>query len=355
MKVLLDINHPAHVHYFRNFIKIMEGKGHKIIVVNRNDNLINYLLDFYEIDHIIRNKRPNKRNRLLSIFYLIGMEFWHFMLSLKCKPDLYLGYTFVSRLFNKPCVGITDTEHNTLVLRLFAPYADVTLTPFYFYKNLGEKQIRFHAYMEQFYLNESFFEEDLSIFKELNIKEGEPYALFRLIAYNANHDKNVMPIPLEMKKEFVKELENKMKVFVSLESDLHDDYLNRHLVKVSPEKIHTMVKYATIFVTEGATMASEAGILGTKYIYINPLQNVGNIKQQVKDLPNIANSTMDVDAIRRIISDNNLFENSNQLTCQDKTDVDTINPTFFLVWFIENYPESKRIMKENPDYQYKFR
>ena len=34
---------------------------------------------------------------------------------------------------------------------------------------------------------------------------------------------------------------------------------------------------------------------------------------------------------------------------------DTINPTDFLIWFVENYPESKKIMKENPDYQYIFR
>ena len=34
---------------------------------------------------------------------------------------------------------------------------------------------------------------------------------------------------------------------------------------------------------------------------------------------------------------------------------ESINPTAFLVWFIENYPESKRIMKKDPDYQYNFR
>jgi len=34
---------------------------------------------------------------------------------------------------------------------------------------------------------------------------------------------------------------------------------------------------------------------------------------------------------------------------------DKINVTSFLTWFIDNYPESKKIMKENPDYQYKFR
>jgi hypothetical protein len=32
-----------------------------------------------------------------------------------------------------------------------------------------------------------------------------------------------------------------------------------------------------------------------------------------------------------------------------------IDVTAFLVWFIENYPESVRIMREDPDYQEKFK
>ena len=35
--------------------------------------------------------------------------------------------------------------------------------------------------------------------------------------------------------------------------------------------------------------------------------------------------------------------------------VDKIDVSAFYVWFIENYPESARIMKENPDYQYRFK
>ena len=33
----------------------------------------------------------------------------------------------------------------------------------------------------------------------------------------------------------------------------------------------------------------------------------------------------------------------------------SINVTGFLNWFIENYPQSKKTMKENPDYQYNFK
>lgn len=35
---------------------------------------------------------------------------------------------------------------------------------------------------------------------------------------------------------------------------------------------------------------------------------------------------------------------------QDKIDV-----TAFMVWFIENYPKSVEIIKDNPKYQYNFK
>ena len=39
MKILIDINHPAHVHYFKNFIKIMEKKGHEFLIISRNKEI----------------------------------------------------------------------------------------------------------------------------------------------------------------------------------------------------------------------------------------------------------------------------------------------------------------------------
>lgn len=34
---------------------------------------------------------------------------------------------------------------------------------------------------------------------------------------------------------------------------------------------------------------------------------------------------------------------------------DKIDVTAFLIWFIENFPESKDLMTENPDFQLQFR
>jgi len=48
MKILIDINHPAHVHYFKNIIKIMEKKGHEFLIISRNKEIEHYLLKKYE-------------------------------------------------------------------------------------------------------------------------------------------------------------------------------------------------------------------------------------------------------------------------------------------------------------------
>ena len=60
-----------------------------------------------------------------------------------------------------------------------------------------------------------------------------------------------------------------------------------------------------------------------------------------------------VDLIEELISKENLkaeWKIKNEKMLNDKIDV-----TAFMVWFIENYPDSFTTMKENPDYQFNFR
>ena len=35
MKILVDIGHPAHIHYFKNCARIMAEKGHEFLFVVR--------------------------------------------------------------------------------------------------------------------------------------------------------------------------------------------------------------------------------------------------------------------------------------------------------------------------------
>ena len=60
-----------------------------------------------------------------------------------------------------------------------------------------------------------------------------------------------------------------------------------------------------------------------------------------------------VEKVDSLLSDTTLretFRKNRELMLNDKIDV-----TAFLTWFIENYPKSREIMRETPEYQYNFK
>lgn len=74
-------------------------------------------------------------------------------------------------------------------------------------------------------------------------------------------------------------------------------------------------------------------------------------------LPSYGHKTKDVDGFLQSIKkyiDNPNRKNEN-LQKRDKMISEKIDFAKFQTWFIENYPQSAQIMRENPDYQYKFR
>lgn len=78
MKILLDINHPAHVHYFKYFIKIMKSKEHEFLIISRNKEIEHYLLKKYNIPFINRGRGRNtlieKANIILDNSGRIGVN-----------------------------------------------------------------------------------------------------------------------------------------------------------------------------------------------------------------------------------------------------------------------------------------
>lgn len=344
MKILLDINHPAHVHYFRNFIKLMETKGHLFCVINRDSEMINQLLDYYGIEHTIRNKRPKKKGTIASLKNLLEMVFWCIRKSLTFHPDMYLGFAssacaITSSLFRKPCILIDDTEHNAMNHSIYMPFCAAVLTPFYFSINLDAgrkkgKQVRFDAYVEQLYLHSKQYQKSSEVLTELNVRPKE-YVIVRYIAYDAHHDIGTHPLSEEAKKAIVRKLANYFLVFVSLENDVTDSFYEDYILKISPEKMHDLEANAKFLVTEGATMASESFILGVPYLYLNPLK-CGYIDYQCRTYPDRCFQTISLDGALRVI--NNLIKLEIDADSErQKVEKQTLNPTEFLESFVEKF------------------
>ena len=203
----------------------------------------------------------------------------------------------------------------------------------------GGKQIRFNAFVEQLYLHSEVYEASTDVLKQLNVKPRE-YILVRYISYDAHHDLVAHPLDDETKKEIVRRIAQHYTVFVSLERSINDSFYHEYKLNISPEQMHDVEANAKFLVTEGGTMGTECFVLGVPFINLNPLR-CGSVDYQCSNYPNRAYHTTDKEEALKII-DKLLETNVDTEKELRKLEEMTINPTMFLEWFIENYPQSKK-------------
>lgn len=358
MKVLIDIGHPGHVHYFRNLWKNLSVRNHKFLVIARDREVIVQLLTRYGMDSL--NRGVGSDTSFGKIRYMFSADLFMLKAALKFKPDLFLSFSSpyaaqVARLMNKPHLALNDTEHTDKTHKIFTyPFSDVIVTPATYQNDLGKKHIRLDCTIEYFYLHPKYYTPDPSIYELLDITPETKYAIVRFVSWNAFHDVNQHGLSLTQKREIIKLLSQKYRVFISAERELEPEF-SKFQIKISPHRMHDALAFASLFVGESGTMASESALLGTPVVYINslPLMCYLKLEQEHSILKHFSSGDGVFEYLAQIIQNKDLKAQATQnrnLMVQN-----FINPTDFLGWFIENYPNSKKIMQENPDYQYNFK
>jgi len=359
MKILIDIGHPAHVHYFKNFAWIMLNKGHEVFFTCRNKDVTISLLEHYNFKFI--NLGNNFKSIPGKIFGLLYFTFRILLIARRYKPDLFLNATMYSAivawLLNKPHIALEDT-FNMEQVRLYLPFTNAVLTGDYEHPIIGKKEVRFKGYQELLYLHPNYFKPDKTVLKELNVAENESFVILRFVSWNASHDTGHKGMTLENKIKAVHSFEKYGKVFISSESELPDE-LKSYQLKISPHKIHDVIVYASLLFGESATMVSEAAVLGIPGIYLDNTGRYYTLEQEEKYglCYNFSESVRDqlkaIDHSIDLLKLPNLKQEWN-IRREDML-AEKIDVTAFLVWFVENWPDSFRIMKENPDHQKRFK
>ena len=163
MKIIIEVGHPANVHYFKHFYWAMKSKGAQIKIIVRDIDVAIDLLDSYGIEYYNRGK--GYKSFIGKLYYLFITNFKILFLSLKFKPDFYISmsspYPFLASKFVKmKSIVFDDTEVGKFEQMIYKKYADVILTPKSFFKNLGAKHQKFNGFMELFYLHPNYFKPD---------------------------------------------------------------------------------------------------------------------------------------------------------------------------------------------------
>ncbi|MBN1337749.1 MAG: DUF354 domain-containing protein [Bacteroidales bacterium] len=355
MRILIDIGHPAHVHLFKHFAHAMIKTGHQVHFTARTKESVAELLNHEGF--LFTSFGRHYKSKAGKIWGLTRFSWLMLQAGLKYRPDIYISHgsmyaAFVSFLLHKTHIALEDTGNREQV-RLYLPFTKVVLTSTCFPSIYGKKQIFYDSYHELAYLHPNHFTPDKSILRELGLKENEPYAILRFVSWNASHDAGEKGLGYEEKAGLVKKLSSMVKVFVSSEGELTDE-LAPYRISIPPWRMHDALAFASLFVGEGATMASECAVLGVPAVYINT-QHVPYVVEQ-QNRYGLAycfkNSKGLVETVQKILSG---FNKTDWQEKRKKLLHDKIDTAAFLVWFVTEYPESIQIMKRNPEFQQKFK
>ncbi len=345
-KLLVDINHPAHVHLFRHFMGEMKAAGHEVVVTAKNVASITNLLTRYQIPFITTGRKKD------GIGWKVLFEFFHVMqvlwLVVTKRIDYGIGVSMVlpvvSTLTGMTSICLDDDDVAvTPVFGKFVSRANVILTPDALaYENRGANHISHAGYHELAYLHPDRFRPNPAILDEVGVLPDEPFFVMRFNAFKAHHDGGALGLSSAQKRALVALLEPHGKLFITTERDI-DPELKQYQVPVSPEKIHSLMSYATLFIGDSQTMISEAALLGTPAIKLNSFAGRLSIPNEIEQRYGLCYSFLPADFDSMLLRINELLEmpdlKAEWRRRQARMLADKIDLTSFLVDFVHNYPE----------------
>lgn len=359
MNVLFDIGHPVDVHLYKNLALNLESKGHKTMWTAREKDITESLLKSYGFDYYMLGKNQDTLSK--KIMGILPYEYKLFKKMRKFKPDMVFSIgsfyaAHVCFLLGVPHLTFEDTGNMEQIV-LFRPFTKAVFTPSCFTKEVSKHQIYLDAYKENAYLIEPYFKRNSDILKKLKMKETDTFTLVRFVSWDASHDSGHSGISLDNKIKAVKEFSKYGKVVISSENKLPEE-LEQYKFSLKPHEMHDAMAYASLIYGESATMTTEGALLGVPGIYLDNTSRyyTQDLEKNYGLIFNFSESEADQQkSIEKGVSILKNYNKAEWTAKQKKMLSEKIDFTAFLVWFAENWPESNKIMKENPAYQQNFK
>ena len=346
MNILIDINHPAHVHLLRNAYFELQAKGHQIIVTIKDVEVIKNLLELYGIPYI----NIGRKNDALALKGFDQLLYDWKILNLVHRYNIDVGIgssinlAHVSRISRMHSIILDDDDDDVepLFVKYAHPFADIILTPDSIVRK-AKQTLYYPGTHELAYLHPHRFVPNPSVLASIGINLGEPYFILRFNAFKAHHDIGVCGLSIEDKRRLIKVLESHGRVIITTERNIDDEFLP-YKMSISQEQIHNLLYYATMLIGDSQTMTSEAALLGTPAIKCNSFAGRLAVPNEIEQRYGLCYSFLPeqvesfFDKIEELLSMPDLKEEWHRRN--SRLLVDKIDVTAFLTWFVEGYPQS---------------
>jgi len=183
-------------------------------------------------------------------------------------------------------------------------------------------------------------------------------ALIRLSSLSAFHDTGIKGFDKFTVKRLIEKLSGRFEVVISSEGVLDREF-DEHALHISPAEMHRVLSESALLISDSQSMTMEAAMLGIPSIRYSDFAGRIGVLEELEQRYSLTygirpgNPTGLFQKLDDLINMPDLFDQFQMR--RRRMLADKIDVTAFMVWLIENYPESVRVMKENPEYQYRFR
>lgn len=362
-RFLFQLNHPAHFHLFKHTIQILKDKGHRVLISIKDKDILKELVKDYSFVQLSEGYR--KKNLFSIVNSVFQRDKKLIKIAKNFKTDLMIG-TSPEIGHIGPFVGVPSLFFGEDDVDLSIPMYIGALTCYPLFSTImapigvnnsiwNRKTVNYNGFQKLAYLHPNQFKADR---RKVDISVGERYFMLRFANLQAYHDINAKGITNSLAKQIVDKLTIRGTVLISSERDLPEE-LKEYEFKGNKQDIHHYLYFADLYIGDSQSMAVESAMLGTPNIRFSDFVGKISVLEEIEKKYKLSigvNSEKPQDllnAVDEIINNNNSvkdFKSRRDTLLNDKIDV-----TAFMVWFIENYPNSKKIMNENPDYQNNFK
>ena len=362
-RIAIFLGHPAQFHMFKYVTAYLEQQGIEVdYLVKRKDILEELVRNSGRNYYIVRKKERSSKGKLRLILALLGMELKVIVYIIRRRPSLLVGTyaPVISHLTGTRM--IICCEDDTAVVPRFAktsyPYADAILSPMYCDGGKWDlKMTKYYGFQKLAYLHPNWFTPDSTILSKYNLPER--FVLIRLARLSAHHDAGIKGLNLDLVQNMISTAKQYgYNVYITSEANL-DPSLQPYKLDIDYQDIHHILAFAGLLVSDSQSMSVEASMLGVPSVRFSDFAGRISVLEVLEQKYQLTfgvptdNPEQLLEKVNSLLSDTTLDETFHKN--REKMLNDHIDVTAFFSWFIENYPESRKTMKENPDYQWRFR
>jgi len=364
VKYLVFLNSPANYHLFKHTIRSLRANGKEVQLFAKKDEELEELLNNAGLSYISssgKQKRTIKLGRVRGVFKKDLELFEH---CKKNKPDMMIGTSteiaHVGKLLD--ITSINFVEDDLLIDRKIEattfPFTDLILSPVSCDNGKwNKKTIFYHGYHKLAHLHPKRFRRKHQIAeKYVDIKK--PYFLLRFENLSILPESSIRGLDQRLVNELIEKLRQKGNVFLFSEDEIPDPF-EQYRLKIEPDDLHQVLSFAHLFISDNDSLAVDAAMLGTPTIRLSDFTGSLGVLDELETKYGLSYS-IPADKPRQVLATiNTLFaiEDLRDTFAKRRLKMlkDKIDVSGFFIWFLLNYPESRTLMRKNPEMQFKFR